>query len=359
LRIILFPVSIIYGLITFIRNKFFDWGIFKQVIFEIPIISVGNLSTGGTGKTPHVEYLIRLLKDHYRVAVLSRGYKRNTKGFVLAGPDANANLIGDEPMQYFTSYDDIIVAVDESRVDGVRRLLAMDYPPDVVLLDDAFQHRQIKAGLSILLTDFYNLYAKDFMLPTGNLREFRSGTKRADIIVVTKSTKVLSPYTRQRVNGELNPAPHQELYFSYIKHGRLKRFPGIDFVPEERSRYSAALLVAGIANPYPLEMYLKEKVGHVETMLFPDHHKFTGNDVEAIMARFDRIIIKNKILVTTEKDMMRLSHPDLIIKLKTLPLCWVPMQIRINKDDRESCDKKILNYVEKIRGNNSLHQAKD
>ncbi|MCB2219903.1 MAG: tetraacyldisaccharide 4'-kinase [Bacteroidetes bacterium] len=359
LRILLYPISLLFGLLTFFRNKLYDWEVLSSKFFDVPVIAIGNLSTGGTGKTPHVEYLIRLLKDQYRIAILSRGYKRKTKGFILAAQHHSFMEIGDEPTQFYSKFDDIHVAVDENRVHGIEKLLELQDPPEVILLDDAFQHRKVKPGYSILLTDFYNLYARDHMLPTGNLREFKSGSQRADVIIVTKSPKVLSPFTRQRVTKELKPNKGQHLFFSYIRHGKLTAIPGVDFKPEGRSRYSAALLVAGIANPYPLEMYLKDKINHVETLIFPDHHHFTGKAVEDIIERFDRILIKNKIMVTTEKDMMRLKHPDLLIKLKTLPLCYVPMEIRINKDDREEFDKSILKYVKETRGNNPLHQTKD
>ena len=352
LRILVYPLSILFGLIVWFRNKLYDWNIFNAVSFEIPVISVGNITVGGTGKSPHVEYLIRLLKDNYRVATLSRGYKRKTKGFLLAQENHTVNDLGDEPTQFNLKYRDVLVAVDENRVHGVKELLELPEKSEVILLDDAFQHRRIKPGLSILLTDFYNLYSKDFMLPTGRLREFKSGAKRADVIIVTKAPKVLSPFTRQRVKEELKPASNQKLFFSYIRHGGLTPFPGIDFKPEGRGKYTAALMVAGIANPYPLEAYLKEKINFVETITFPDHHEFSSRDVENIIGRFEQILSRNKILVTTEKDMMRLKQPDLLIKLKSLPLCYVPIEIKLNKADREEFDKLILKYVKETRGNN-------
>ncbi len=359
LRILLYPVSLLYGLIMLVRNKLFDWNVIHSKSFDIPLISVGNLATGGTGKSPHIEYLIRLLQDEYRVATLSRGYKRKTKGFLLAEKDHGVTDLGDEPAQFASKFNRVLVAVDENRVRGIKKLLAQPEPPEVILLDDAFQHRKVRPGLSLLLTDFYHLYSKDYMLPTGNLREFKSGAKRADAIIVTKTPKVLSPFTRQRVEEELKPQSGQPLFFSYIRHGKLTAIPGIDFRPEGRSHYSAALLIAGIANPYPLEMHLKDKINHVETITFKDHHQFTGKDVEDIIEQFDRILFKNKIMVTTEKDMMRLKHPDLLIKLKTLPLCYVPMEVRINKEDREAFDKFVLQYVKETRGNNGVHQRED
>ncbi len=359
LRVILFPVSLLYGIVTFFRNKLFDWGLIRSQSFDLPIISVGNISAGGTGKTPHVEYLVNLLHEKLGIAILSRGYKRKTKGFLLADKLSGLHDIGDEPMQFISRFDDVLVAVDESRVHGIEKLMKLPNPPETIILDDAFQHRRVKPGLSLLLTDYYSLYTNDYMLPTGTLREFAWGAKRADSIIVTKSPKILSPFTRQRILAELKPAPHQQVFFSYIRHGKLEPVPGVDFIPQSRSKYTAALLVAGIANPYPLEMYLKEKIGHVETIRFPDHHEFTKNDIESILTRFDRMFVKNKILITTEKDMMRFKHPELLIKLKTHPFCYVPIEIKFNKDDREGFHKFILNYVEKIRGNNSVYQAKD
>ena len=359
LRILFYPFSLLFGLIVWFRNKFYDWKILKVTSFDEPVISVGNISAGGTGKSPHIEYLINLLTKKYKVATLSRGYKRKTKGFLLATENHGVEALGDEPTQFKNKFHEIIVAVDERRVHGAQELLKLTDKPEVILLDDAFQHRKIKPGLSILLTDFYHLYSKDYMLPTGKLREFRCGSTRADVIIVSKSPRVLSPFTRKRILEELKPSEDQRLFFSYIRHGALTPISGIDFKPEGRSKYNAALLVAGIANPYPLEAHLKEEINHVETMIFPDHHQFTSRDIENVIEKFDQLLSKNKILVTTEKDMMRLKQPDLLIKLKSLPLCYVPIEVKLNKDDREEFDKFVLQYVKETRGNNKLHQAKD
>jgi tetraacyldisaccharide 4'-kinase len=222
-----------------------------------------------------VEYLIRLLKKEYRVATLSRGYKRTTRGFIKADAQTGVNDIGDEPFQVFSKFPEVQVAVDGSRVRGVNILLHSDIPPEVVILDDAFQHRYVKPGLSVLLTDFYKLYTEDFVLPSGNLREFRSGARRADIIVITKSPNILSPFDRRRIEESIKPTRNQKVFYSYIQHGNLTHIKGVDFVPDKQKEFSTALLVAGIANPYPLEMYLRDKSYKVETLLFPDHHQFT------------------------------------------------------------------------------------
>lgn len=351
LRILLFPLSALYGLITYVRNRLFDWHLLNSVAFPIPIISLGNLSSGGTGKTPHVEYLIRLLRSEFRLATLSRGYKRKSKGFVLAGDSPSVELLGDEPFQFKVKYGDIGVAVDEKRVHGVGQLLEKIEDLDLVLLDDAYQHRWIHAGLSILLTDFYHLYTSDHMLPGGNLREYRCGAKRADIIIITKSPTVLSPLTRRRVVDSIKPAPHQSVFFSYIEHGSLTKIPGVDFIPENDFSSHAVLLIAGIANPYPLELYLKDRCAKLEKVYFPDHHDFKEKDINGIIKTYDKIISRNKLIVTTEKDMMRFIHPEIIGKIKNLPVCYLPIEVKFHHEDRGNFEKQIINYVKRNKRN--------
>ena len=213
IKIILFlPLSLVYGFIILSRNKLFDWKILKERKFPVLVINVGNLSMGGTGKTPHVEYLIRLLKEHKRVAVLSRGYKRKTKGYLEATPQSSYLDIGDEPMQYITKYPDITVAVCKKRTKGIKKLLAKQEPPEVIILDDAFQHRHVKPSLNILLTDYFHLFVDDFIFPSGTLREFRRGVKRADIVVVTKTDSVLPPIERDFIQNKLRIK--QKIHFS-------------------------------------------------------------------------------------------------------------------------------------------------
>jgi tetraacyldisaccharide 4'-kinase len=355
MRIILFPLSLLYGFLIYMRNKLFDWKILPSKSYPVPIISVGNLSTGGTGKTPHVEYLIRLLEPDNRIATLSRGYKRRTKGFLLADAQAGVLDIGDEPYQFYSKFPGIKVAVDNSRIRGIETLMKMDSPPEVILLDDAFQHRYIRPGLSILLTDFYKLYTQDYILPSGNLREFRLGARRADIIVVTKSPKVLSPITRRRIEETIRPVSYQKVFYSYIQHGNFTAIPGVNFLPGKPPEFATALLVAGIANPYPLEMFLKDKSYKVETLLFPDHHQFTMKDVEIMIDKFDNLFAKNKIIVTTEKDMMRLKQVDLLKLIKNLPVCYVPIRMKFHKQDEVAFDQIILDYVNKVKRDNPIH----
>lgn len=344
IRFILLPISFLYGCITWVRNKFFDWELLPSKEFDLPVISVGNLSAGGTGKTPHVEYLIRLLKEHYQIAVLSRGYKRKTKGFVLADPNSGMNELGDEALQ-LTKFEDVLVAVDEKRVHGIEMLKRQNKNLNAVVLDDAFQHRYVKPGLSVLLTDYYKLYKNDYMLPSGSLREFTSGAKRADIIIITKSPKIISPITRRNILKLIKPKKSQKLFFSRIKHGNFSPIPGIDFIPGKESKFSSILLFSGIANTYPLEDYLKGKCKRLEIFSFPDHHQFTIADLEKLQKKFNDIFAKKKIIITTEKDVMRLQSPEFIDKLKHLPICYVPIEVAINKEDRENFNQLILNYV--------------
>ncbi|NOX48610.1 MAG: tetraacyldisaccharide 4'-kinase [Chlorobi bacterium] len=355
LRIILFPFSLLYGLVILLRNRFFDWGILPSKSYPFPVISVGNLSVGGTGKSPHVEYLVRLLQNDFKLATLSRGYKRKTSGFLLAGDNPKVEDFGDEPCQFARKFPEVKVAVDEKRARGIN-ILSNKFPDlDVVVLDDAFQHRHVKPGLSVLLTDYHRLYSNDYPLPTGKLREFGSGAKRADIIVVTKTSNVLSPITQRNVKESLKIQPYQKIYFSHIKHGKLKPLPGLDISPSG-SRFAMILMFAGIANTYPLEDHLKKFCGQLETLIFPDHHQYVLKDVEKIVNIFDNLLSKNKIIVTTEKDAMRLIRPEFIKILKHFPVFYVPIEIEFHKEGRKEFNKQILDYVKENRRNNEIRK---
>ncbi|MCD4682434.1 MAG: tetraacyldisaccharide 4'-kinase [Bacteroidales bacterium] len=359
LRIILLPLSLLYGIIVWFRNKLFDWKILPSKSFDIPVISVGNLSMGGTGKSPQVEYLVRLLKDDYKIATLSRGYKRKSKGFVLASENSNSEDIGDEPFQFQLKFDEVTVAVDEKRARGIAQI-QKDVPNvEAIILDDAFQHRYVKPGLSVLLTDFHKLYTGDYPVPTGTLREFRSGAKRADIIVVTKTYKTLSPITRKRIVDEIKLGTNQKLYFSYIQHGKFRQVPGLKFTPDPKSKYYKILLFAGIANSYPLEFYLKNLCDELETVIFPDHHQYKAKDITRIVEIFDNIVTQNKIIVTTEKDTMRLQKPELMKIFRNYPVCYVPIEIVFHKDDKQRFNKQIIDYVKKNTRNNEVYTKED
>ena len=304
IRFLLFPFAIIYDVVTSLRNFFYDTGIFKSQQFDIPVIAVGNLSVGGTGKTPQVEYLIRLLQEHKKVAVLSRGYKRKTEGFVLINNEHNAKDVGDEPLQFFKKFSKISVAVDANRVNGIQQLQQL-VEPDVILLDDAFQHRKVKASFYVLLTKYNDLYADDFILPTGNLREARRGAKRADLIVVTKCPKNISLQEQGKIKKKLKVESGQHVFFSYIDYQ--EEVKGTREISMNELKDYDILLVTGIANPTPLLEYLANRECKIQHMKFPDHHNFDSHEIKKIQAKFEQIPSEKKLLLTTEKDYMRLS----------------------------------------------------
>jgi len=331
LRKILFPFAILYGLITAIRNFLFDKGILKSYSFTIPVIAVGNLSVGGTGKTPQIEYLIRLLSSKYKIATLSRGYKRKSEGFVLADVSSNAAILGDEPFQFYQKFPNIQVAVDANRKNGIEQLLVQPEKPEVILLDDAYQHRKVKAGFYILLTSYGDLYSDDFMLPTGNLRESRSGAKRANVIIVTKCPANLSAAEQVSIKKRLKLTNNQQLYFSYIDYDEFI-YSENKSIPVHEIKRVDKLLIAGIAKPEPFFAHLQN--ANDEKLVFPDHHHFSENDLLTIKNK-----AKNKIIITTEKDFVRLKD-----NLSSEQLYHLPIKSSFLSDS-ENFDKTILNYV--------------
>lgn len=347
IKILLLPISILYGCIVFLRNKFYDNHLLSSKSFELPIISVGNLSMGGTGKSPHIEYILRLLNAEFKTATLSRGYGRKTDGFLVATENSTADEIGDEPMQFAHKFKNCIVAVDAKRVRGITNLQQQFPFLNLILLDDAFQHRAVKAGLSILLTDCSHLYTDDFMLPTGTLREIKAGAKRADIIIVTKCKSQLSDEERKEIVSKIKPLAYQQVYFSKIKYGNLvsvwndKNNSETNLITSE----TTVLLVTGIANPKPMDDYLKSKTKHIVPLKYSDHYSFRESDINEIVNLFNGISSKNKIAVTTEKDFMRLKSSPFIHLLKNIPLNYLPIEIDFADGDKQEFDGQILNYV--------------
>lgn len=334
LRKLLFPFSILYGIITSIRNFLFDKGIFKSHSFSLPIIAVGNLSVGGTGKTPQIEYLIRLLSPKYKVATLSRGYKRQSGGFILADAKSTAATLGDEPFQFFEKFQTIQVAVDADRKNGIEQLLSQSQKPDIILLDDAFQHRKVKAGFYILLTSYADLYSDDFILPTGNLRESRSGAQRANCIIVTKCPTAVSEDEKIRIKNKLKITSNQELYFTFIGYdgfvySKNKKITVNKILEQDK------LLLAGIAKPKAFYDYLTSENHNTEILTFPDHHHFTEKDILDIKTKAN-----NNPIITTEKDYVRLKDSILAEQLFYLPIKSVFL------DEGSHFDKTIKNYVE-------------
>lgn len=304
IRFLLFPFAIMYDLITSIRNSFFNAGIFKQTSFKLPVVIVGNLSVGGTGKTPQIEYLIRLLKDTYRVSVLSRGYKRKTDGFVLLNNTHSAEDVGDEPLQYFKKFNNINVAVDANRVAGIQNLLDKK-SPEVILLDDAFQHRKVKGSFYILLTKYNDLFVDDFLLPTGNLRESSKGAKRAAVILVTKCPKNLSEKEQDSIKQKLQKY-HKEVYFTTISYA--EKLSGSQQVSINELKEYEVLLLTGIANPKPFIDFLSDSKISFQHLKFADHHHFSDGEINSIHQKFEAIKSSKKLILTTEKDYVRLEE---------------------------------------------------
>jgi tetraacyldisaccharide 4'-kinase len=350
IKIILFPFACIYGLVTGLRNRLFDWKILPSRSFNFPVISVGNLSAGGTGKTPHTEYLAELLSNNYKVAILSRGYRRKTKGFILASEAHSQTDIGDEPMQYLKKFPDITIAVDENRRRGISKIMSEKPGTEVILLDDAFQHRYVKPGKSILLTDYHHLYVDDYLIPTGLLRERASGARRADIIIISKTPKVFSPITRRNLVKQINPLPHQRLFFSYVSYEEPVPFNLCkNRIPAAR-KYNYIIMVAGVANSYPLQEYLSGLCNELVVIDFKDHHQYTSQDLEKINREYQGIISKDKVIFTTEKDATRLDNEVFSSYLDELPFYYVPIKVNFHDCDEIRFDKLILDYVQKSIG---------
>lgn len=341
LRKIAFPFSILYGLITSLRNYLYDVALLKSTEFKTPTIVVGNLSVGGTGKTPQIEYLIDLLKSDYKIAVLSRGYKRKSKGFLMADSTVSAEILGDEPFQIHLKYPEVIVCVDADRTNGITKLEELENPPKIILLDDAFQHRKVRGGFNILLTTFSNLYVNDTMLPTGDLRENASGANRAQAIIVTKCPTAISEAAQAEIIKKLQPKAHQQVFFTAITYDtQLKGESTIDLSDLTDSEI---LLVTGIANPNPLSDYLKSKELSFKHLKYADHHHFSLNELEEINSTFESLSATNKIILTTEKDYVRIFG-----KLKNLHYISIKTTFITHKNEFNNL---IKNYVEQSSGN--------
>ena len=329
-RILLLPFSFLYGIVTKIRNILFDSGILKSKEFKTYSISVGNIAVGGTGKSPHVEYLIRLFEETKKIATLSRGYKRESKGFVLANSKSTFKDIGDEPMQFHSKFKTINVAVDSDRRRGIVKLQD-DIGPDLILLDDCFQHRWIKPSLDLVLLDYSSVGDKQYMLPSGELREWKSGVKRADAIVVTKSPELHSPIEHRRIKELIKPLRSQKTFFSYIDYKEITPFnncakslckDGVIKLEDYKT-----VVFAGIAKITPLVDYLKQTAKEVIVTEFSDHHNFAPVDIVRLTNAFKAIISKDKILITTEKDAMRLKDERLFPLLEQFPVFYLPYSI--------------------------------
>ena len=355
----LLPLSWLYGLGVRFRNFLFDVGILKSQDYKVPIISVGNITVGGTGKTPHVEYLAKLLKDQFKVAVLSRGYKRKSHGYVLADKDTPMRQIGDEPYQMRQKFPGITVAVDKNRRRGIARLTEDD-TIDVILLDDAFQHRYVKPGINILLVDYHRLIIYDKLLPAGRLREPLPGKNRADIVIVTKCPKELKPMEYRVITRAMNLYAYQTLYFSTLEYGELRPvFPQVrsSLTLSQLSSHNV-LLLTGIASPRQLSEDLKSLVKSITPMAFADHHHFTQKDLLRLSATFEAMP-SPKVIITTEKDATRLNDAGELGDELRKAFYVIPVNIKFMLEQEDLFNQNIIGYVRKNSRNSILAKAKD
>jgi len=339
----LFPFSIAYGLIIWVRNALFDKNILKSATFNFPLICVGNLAIGGTGKTPMTEFIVNALKSNYKIATLSRGYKRRTKGFFIAVEGTTAIEIGDEPMQFHQKFPDIVVAVGEERLFAIPQILYQKPETQVIVLDDAFQHRRVAAGLNIILTECNNLFTRDFLFPTGDLRDIKSSYKRADIIIVTKCKNDLTENERAKIIKEINPQNGQKVYFSALKYDAPYHLFTKEITILDRSK--DVLLICGIANPTPLKTHLTNKVHYYEMTKYADHHIFTSTDLKEILRQFEKIQSEQKIIITTEKDAVRLEKFK--NELIDFPIYVLPIQHEILFNENDDFINKLTSFIEK------------
>lgn len=353
LRYLFFPITFIYGGIVSARNFLYEKNVFKSSSFDLPIICVGNLSMGGTGKTPHTEMLIRLLQDEYKVATLSRGYGRKTADFQLANEESSALTIGDEPFQYYRKFPKIKVAVEKKRVLGVLFILNKQEETEVILLDDAFQHRSLSAGMNILLTDFNKPFFEDKLLPIGELRETKKGSKRADIVIVTKCPEVLTEQEMQRFYDN-TPVGKDNLFFTKINYKRI--YNGLDFKElDSPLKDYEVLLVTGIAKPKPIENYLKKLEVKYEAIHFGDHHRFSKKDIATISKKFGTFTHSKKIILTTEKDFSRM----LVLKeFSDFPIFCLEIEVEFLRE-RNKFDNKVLEYVRANKRDSEISTGKD
>jgi tetraacyldisaccharide 4'-kinase len=365
LRWLLLPLSLLYGLVVIIRNWLYDAGVLKSYKFNKPVISVGNLDVGGAGKSPMTEYLIRLLKSDYKIATLSRGYGRKTKGYLegvrstIQAPGVNshndlsltlAGRIGDEPAQFASKFPDITVAVCEKRVRGIKKLISHH---DLIILDDAYQHRQVEPGLSILLFDHGRINEPHFMLPAGNLREPFSGRWRAQILVISKCPRTLSIEERELLAAKVQPLPYQNLFFTAIGYGTAvslnRNFSDLVITAE-----TSVFLLTGIANADPLVNYITGFTSQLVHHKYPDHHQFTPKNISKLAAEFLACKAQKKIIVTTEKDAQRLEKSQLV-NSKDLPVFVLPISVEFLENSEAEFNRLIINYVRKHRENNGLY----
>jgi len=355
------PLSWLYGVGISLRNTLFDWGVLKSKTYKIPIISVGNLTVGGTGKTPHIEYLVRLLSQHYRVAVLSRGYRRKSKGYILATMESTVKEIGDEPWQMKQKFPKLYVAVDSNRRKGIERLCHDEATRDVevILLDDAYQHRYVQPGVNILLIDYHRMITDDCLLPAGRLREPKEAKRRANIVIVTKCPHDIKPMGFRVIQKALTLLPYQQLFFSVLSYKRMYQLFG-----QEKATLSdigpmeSILLLTGIASPEQMHLDLSNHTSRITSLSFPDHHYFTAEDIQTINQQFTSLPSPKRI-ITTEKDATRLIQVEGLSQEVKEAIYVLPIEVEIMKEESEKFNEKITGYVLKNSRNSILVKGQD
>ena len=349
---LLWPFSILFRLVTATRNILYDKGFFSSEEFGIPVVCIGNITVGGTGKTPHAEYIISLLLKQFSVALLSRGYMRKSTGFRYVSPSSSTAESGDEPLQISRKFPDIVVAVDSNRINGIKTILREHPETEVIILDDGFQHRKVRPGLSVVLTDYSRLMTRDKLLPYGRLRESPSQRRRAGVIVVTKTPENISDDEKNTISKELLTGEKQKVFFSAIEYSELRpvfeNADPVNLTTEGKGRSErAAIVVTGIASPDPLMKYLEKFFAEIRHLQFPDHHNFTGGDIEEIRIAFEEMAMADKLIITTEKDAVRFREfPNIAGSLKKNLYC-IPAGVRFLNDDKHEFDKLILDYARK------------
>ena len=348
LRFILLPVSLLYAAGTLIRNFLYDVGIFSSRSYPFPLINVGNLAAGGTGKSPHVEYLLRILSTEYHFTTLSRGYGRKNSGFEEVQTTSTFVECGDEPVMIKSNFPKVHIFVDGNRRRGIREIQKKYPETQGIILDDAFQHRSVTPGLNILLTDYSRLYIQDFVLPTGYLREPKRGASRADIVVVTKCPDIFSPVDARAIRKRLRVKPYQSVYFSYIKYSELE--PVYSTTPPFQGKLNnqlSVLLFTGIAKPGNLYYKIKNSVKEVQHLRFSDHHAFGISDINRITSGFESLKGDRKIILTTEKDSIRMQLPGIREILESYPIYYLPIEVAFHGKDQQDFKERIINYVER------------
>ncbi|HEX5026632.1 MAG TPA: tetraacyldisaccharide 4'-kinase [Agriterribacter sp.] len=344
-RVLLFPFSFLYGTAIKVRNYLYDKEIVKSIEFNFPVICVGNVAVGGTGKSPMVEYLLRLLKDKYKTATVSRGYKRKTRGYVLANDKTTALDIGDEPMQFHMKYPQVSVAVGEERAIAIPQLLFDRPGTEVIILDDALQHRSVKAGLNILLTDSSNLFTRDYFLPAGDLRDSRSSYQRTDVIVVTKCRDDFSLAEKEKIKSEIKPGNGQCLFFTGIRYGTPYHIVSRSAKP--LTRQIEVLLACGIANPDPLKQYINKNTAGFDALFYRDHFIFTIDNLKEIKGRFEMIKAVDKIILVTEKDAVRLAK--FAAELKDMPVFVLPIETYFLFNESEQFNLLVEKFIQDFK----------